>query len=271
MCRWIAYVGPEIPMSIPLIDAKHSLLVQSEKSRLGAEPMNGDGFGVGWYSSHRKSPGLYRDVRPAWNDENFRDLSAHIRSPMFLAHIRATTGSAVQRSNCHPFRHDRWLFQHNGLIPDFHLLRRGLLFQVHADYFDSIQGTTDSELIFHLALSHGLEQNPPEAMRRTVTAIENAMAEHCVSGELQFSAAIADGESIYAIRYANQGTPRTLFYATDLEVLKELDPGLGAIPEGSIVVVSEPLAPTVRWEEVPPGSLIRAGTGDVEIQDFGPI
>jgi glutamine amidotransferase len=270
MCRWIAYVGPEIPMSLPLIDAKHSLLVQSEKSRLGAETMNGDGFGVGWYSSHQRNPGLYRDVRPAWNDENFRDLSAHVRSAMFLAHIRATTGSAVQRSNCHPFRYGRWLFQHNGLIPDFRLLRRELLLQIDAEYFDNIQGTTDSEVIFHLALSQGLEKDPPRAMRRTVDLIEETMAKNGISGEFQFSAAMADGESIYAIRYANQGTPRTLFYATDLEVLKELDPGLGAIPEGSIVVVSEPLAATIHWEEVPPDTLIRAGSGDVEIRDFGP-
>ena len=89
MCRWIAYVGPAIPMSLPLVDAQHSLLVQSLNATEGAEPTNGDGFGVGWYSSHLGTPGVYHDVRPAWNDENFRCLASHIRSHMFLAHIRA--------------------------------------------------------------------------------------------------------------------------------------------------------------------------------------
>lgn len=271
MCRWIAYTGPDIPMSIALIDAKHSLLVQSERSKLGAEPMNGDGFGVGWYSRHMATPGVYRDVRPAWNDENFRDVTAHIRSRMFLAHIRATTGTAVQRSNCHPFRHGRWLFQHNGLIPGFHLLRRELMFEVHTDYFDSIQGTTDSEVIFHLALTYGLERDAPRALARTVATVEEHMRHHGIRDEFQFSAAAADGESIYAVRYADHGTPRTLFYATELDVLMELDPELKAIPEGSIVVVSEPLGETVHWEEVPPGTIIRAGPGSVDIEPFGPI
>lgn len=270
MCRWIAYAGPTIPMSLALIDAKHSLLVQSERSTMGTEPMNGDGFGIGWYSPHLRTPGVYRDIRPAWNDENFRDLAAHIRSGMFLAHIRATTGTAVQRSNCHPFRHGRWLFQHNGLIPGFRVLRRELMFEVHADYFDDIEGTTDSELIFHLALTFGLERDAPRALSRTVATVEEHVQRHGIGGEFQFSAAAADGEFIYAVRYASQGTPRTLFYATELEVLRELDAALGNVPEGSIVVVSEPLGDTVHWEEVPPGTIIRAGAGDVDIGAFAP-
>jgi glutamine amidotransferase len=257
-------------MSIALIDAKHSLLVQSERSTMGEEPMNGDGFGIGWYSDHLETPGVFRDVRPAWNDDNFRDLAAHIRSGMFLAHIRATTGTAVQRSNCHPFRHGRWLFQHNGLIPDFHLLRRDLMFEVGEEYFDGIQGSTDSEVIFHLALTFGLEDDAPVALTRTVATIEETMKRHGVEDEFQFSATAANGQSIYAVRYASRGTPRTLFYATDLGVLRELDPALGAIPEGSIVVVSEPLGPTVHWEEVPAGTIIRAGQGGVDIGPFRP-
>lgn len=271
MCRWIAYTGPTIPMSIALIDAKHSLLVQSERSTMGAEPMNGDGFGIGWYSNHLETPGVFHDIRPAWNDENFRDLAAHIRSGMFMAHIRATTGTAVQRSNCHPFRHGRWLFQHNGLIPEFHVLRRELTFEVAPEHFDSIRGTTDSEVIFHLALTLGLEDDPPAALARTVALIEQRMRRHGIDEEFQFSAAAANGESIYAVRYANHGTPRSLFYATDLEILKELDPALGAIPAGSIVVVSEPLGETVHWEEVPAGTIIRAGRGGVDIGGFSPI
>ena len=188
---------------------------------------------------------------------------------MFLSHIRATTGSAVQRSNCHPFRHGRWLFQHNGLIPEFDELHRELLFDVPEKFFGGIRGTTDSEVFFHLALGYGLDDDAPTALSRAAGRVEEAMARRGIEGDFHLSAAVANGDSIYAVRYSSGGTPRTLFYADDLEILKEFDPTLH-IPEGSIVVVSEPLGPLVRWEEVPPGTLIKAGSGGVEIRDFAP-
>src|SRR6185312_6003339 len=102
-------------MSDVLYGGTNSLVDQSLHSRLGAEPTNGDGFGVGWYGAP-ETPGVYRSVEPAWNDENLRELSGHISSPLFFTHIRAAIGSAVQQTNCHPFRHDNWLFMHNGYI-----------------------------------------------------------------------------------------------------------------------------------------------------------
>lgn len=270
MCRWIAYSGPAIPMSLALVTPEHSLLVQSQNATEGAESTNGDGFGVGWYSGHLGTPGIYRDVRPAWNDDNFRDLARHIRSHMFMAHIRAATGSAIQRSNCHPFRHGNWLFQHNGLIPEFRRIRRELLLRVAPELFDEICGTTDSELLFYLALTYGLEQNPREALSRTIGKIEEMLTEHRIEGELQFSAAIANGDSLFAVRYASHGTPRTLYYATDLDALQTVYEEFSAIPEGSVVVVSEPLGPLLNWEAVPPGTLLEAGGGKVMLESFRP-
>jgi glutamine amidotransferase len=270
MCRWIAYVGAEIPIRLGLVDAQHSLIVQSRAAAYTSEPLNGDGFGVGWYSSHVDTPGVYRDIRPAWNDENFLDLATHIRTRLFLAHIRATTGTSVQRTNCHPFRYDRWIFQHNGLIPGLETIRRELLFAIDQKYFSNIRGTTDSELIFHLALTHGLESDPKGALERTVTQVLHILADHEVDGELQFSASAADGESLYAVRYSNQGTPRTLYYATELDQLTELDPHLDAIPEGSIVIVSEPLGPQLTWNRVEPSTFISAGPQGIEVSDFRP-
>jgi predicted glutamine amidotransferase len=45
---------------------------------------------------------------------NLRELAAHIESPLFLAHVRATTGTAIPQTNRHPFRHGRWLAVHSG-------------------------------------------------------------------------------------------------------------------------------------------------------------
>jgi glutamine amidotransferase len=271
MCRWIAYAGPAIPMSLALVEPKHSLLVQSQNAVEGAEPTNGDGFGVGWYSSHLGTPGMFKDVRPAWNDENFIDLTRHVRSHLFMAHVRAATGTAIQRSNCHPFRYGKWMFQHNGLIPQFHQIRRDLVLRVAPELFNAISGTTDSELLFHLALTEGLDQDPRHALSRTVGIVQEMLSERQIEGELHFSAALSDGESLFAVRYASQGTPRTLYFATELDVLHTVYPEVTAIPEGSVIVVSEPLGPVLHWESVPPGTLLEAGRGTVRLENFQPI
>lgn len=98
MCRWLAYFGDSIPMEWFVLQSTHSLLDQSMHARMGATTTNGDGFGLGWYGMS-EHPGLYRSVHPAWNDRNLRELAAQISSPLFFAHIRASTGTAVQESS----------------------------------------------------------------------------------------------------------------------------------------------------------------------------
>ena len=159
MCRWLAYNGNPIYLERLLFEPEHSLIDQSLEARYGEHPTNGDGFGVGWYGE-RPEPGLFKDVRPAWNDPNLRDLTRHIQSHLFLAHVRATTGSEIQRTNCHPFRHGRWLFMHNGLIEQFDRIKRQLALEVAADLYPHILGTTDSEIMFFLALTFGLDEHP---------------------------------------------------------------------------------------------------------------
>src|SRR5262245_40923379 len=124
MCRWVGYFGAPIRLEELLYEPQHSLIEQSRASR-SEHVANADGFGVGWFGQ-RDHPWLFRSVAPAWGDRNFRDLCAQISSPMFLAHVRAATGTPVQETNCHPFRHGHWIFVHNGFIADFHRLRREL-------------------------------------------------------------------------------------------------------------------------------------------------
>src|SRR5262245_45320303 len=115
MCRWIAYRGETIPLEQYVTAPAHSLVVQSQRALESTASTNGDGFGMGWYGEHAE-PGLYREVRPAWSDENLRYLCRHIRSHLYFAHVRASTGTPITRPNCHPFACGRWLFMHNGLI-----------------------------------------------------------------------------------------------------------------------------------------------------------
>src|SRR5262249_18029534 len=113
MCRWLAYSGSPILIEEVLYKPAHSLIDQSLHSELGAETTSGDGFGVGWYGVGPE-PGLFHSTEPAWNNRNLRELSRHVVTPLLFAHIRASSGTAVQQTNCHPFRHGRWLWMHNG-------------------------------------------------------------------------------------------------------------------------------------------------------------
>src|ERR1043165_7120146 len=117
MCRWLAYSGSPLSLETILYKPKHSLVDQSLHSDLGAEPTNGDGFGIGWDNDFARTPGVYRSIEPAWNDRNLRDLSAHVMSPVVFAHIRAAIGSPVQETNCPPFRHGRGVFMHHRFTP----------------------------------------------------------------------------------------------------------------------------------------------------------
>ena len=153
MCRWLAYSGSPVSLDDLLFKPANSLVVQSKHARLGVQTTNGDGFGVGWYGA-LETPGLYHSAEPAWNDRNLRELSGHASAGRVFAHIRATTGTPVQQTNCHPFRHGRWLWMHNGAIADFASVKRDLTLEVEPALFPHIEGSTDSELFFFLALTY---------------------------------------------------------------------------------------------------------------------
>jgi predicted glutamine amidotransferase len=109
----VAYAGPETYLEDILFHQTNTIVSQSLSAKEPVFTTNGDGFGVAWYTS-RTEAGLFKDVLPAWNDANLRSLAAHIRTRLFFAHMRATTGTSVNRANCHPFIRRNWTFMHNG-------------------------------------------------------------------------------------------------------------------------------------------------------------
>lgn len=225
MCRWLAYSGSPMLLDTVLYRPEHSLINQSLRAKMGAEPTNGDGFGIGWYSADGNgTPAVFRDVGPAWNSRNLQELAAHVRSPLFFAHVRASTGSAVQQSNCHPFRHGRWLWMHNGAIADFHRLQRDLCMAVDPALFPSIEGSTDSEVMFYLAVTFGLDQDAPGAVARMAGFVERLGKEHGVPEPLQMTVAVSDGVHVWAFRYSSQGRSRSLFYSSRAETVRHLHP-----------------------------------------------
>ncbi len=273
MCRWLAYTGAPITLSKALYAPAHSLIDQSLHARLGAEATNGDGFGVGWYDA-TPSPGVFRSVEPAWNDRNLHELAEHVGSGHFFAHVRAAIGSPVQQTNCHPFRHDGWLWMHNGFIAGFAALKRELVFAVDPMLYPEIAGGTDSEVLFYLALTFGLTSSPPEAVARAVGFVEAAGRAHGVADPFQGTVATTDGERMWVFRYSSAGESRSLFYTTDVPTLRRLYPEQHVLQELSAdarLVVSEPIGDLPgAWQEMPESSFAVIAAGRDDVADFAP-
>jgi glutamine amidotransferase len=246
MCRWIAYRGETVALEHYVTAPAHSLIEQSMRAVEALSGVNGDGFGLGWYGGHEE-PGLYREVRPAWSDENLRHLCRHIRSHLFFAHVRASTGTATTRPNCHPFAHGRWMFMHNGQFGDWSLIRRHAEALIPDAFYRSRIGTTDSEAIFLAILGAGADADPVGATMRTLGAVTDIVRASGTDEPVRFTAALTDGHDLYAFRYASNDTANTLYYrqaGTD------------------VVVVSEPLDhDRDGWQPVPPGHMIIARDG----------
>jgi len=273
MCRWLVYTGSPIRPEEVLYKPDHSLIDQSMHARMGATTLNGDGFGLGWYDGPT-APGLFRGVGPAWSNRNLRELSEHLRSGLFFAHIRASTGTAVQESNCHPYRYRNWLWMHNGMIHGFHKIKRELALAVEPELFWHIEGTTDSELMFYLALSFGLRDDPPAAVARMVGHVEMVAARHDIADPVQMTIATSDGERVWAFRYSTQRQSRSLFFSTDITSLRELypdNPVFTRLSDETRIVVSEPLGDLPgAWREVPESTYGIVQPGPDVIHDFKP-
>jgi predicted glutamine amidotransferase len=274
MCRWLAYTGSPLLLERALISPAHSFIDQSLHSQLGAEPTNGDGFGIGWYDT-AEAPGVFRSIEPAWNDSNLRELAAHIESGHFFAHIRAAIGSAVQQTNCHPFRHGRWLFMHNGFLEGFAQVKRDLTMAIDPSLYPLITGQSDTETLFYLALTLGLEDDPPQAVAKTIGLVERVGHDHGVRFPFQGTIATSEGQRIWAFRYSSEGKSRSLFFSKELETLRAMYPEreiLQELGEDARLILSEPIGDLPgAWNEMPESSYGVAGGGEDALLGFKPV
>src|SRR6516162_2968839 len=244
MCRWIAYRGETTALEHYVTEPSHSLISQSINALEATASVNGDGFGLGWYGTHPE-PGLYREVRPAWSDENLRYLCRHIHSNLFFAHVRSATGTPVTRPNCHPFACGRWMFMHNGVIGDWTRVRRRVEALIPDALYGSRIGTTDSEAVFLALVGAGIDRDPVAATARILAEVTKIVSEK--NEPLRFTAALADGHDLFAFRYAANDKANTLYYRAS---------------GGNVVVVSEPLdTERSQWTPVPPGHVLLAPAG----------
>ena len=247
MCRWIAYRGQPAYLETLVCDPAHSLVAQSLRAGEAKSVTNGDGFGLGWYGE-RPAPGLYRETRPAWSDENLRSLCAQVQSRLFFAHVRASTGAAIARANCHPFVEGRHMFMHNGQIGGFAAIRRKVEAMISDELYPHRQGATDSEALFLALLSRRQGEGVVAAMAGLLNEVTALMRSAGIAEPLRLAAALTDGEDVHAFRWSSDSQAPSLYW-------RESD--------GDLLIASEPLdGMRRRWREVPKGCALVARRGD---------
>ncbi len=271
MCRFAAYLGKPIIANDLLFNPTNSLVKQSIRAREAEEPLNGDGFGLGWYEHSIDSfPALYRSIQPAWNDTNLLNLSAKIRTNCMFAHVRAATMGGVSIYNCHPFQFGRLLFMHNGEIGGFTKIKRHIRHLLNDPIYDWIKGQTDSEHFFALLMQVFIDIDAEhsvkgirDALVETLKRIRQLQQKYGVSEEYNYlNMVLTDGMNLVALRYSNdpKNCP-TLYYAagSSYEVHHgrvHLEPSMGLVNE-AVLVVSEKLSEhKADWHEVPVNHLL---------------
>ena len=250
MCRWAAYTGAPIFLEEIVSRPRHSLIHQSHCATECKTAINADGFGIAWYGE-RSEPGLYRDVMPAWSDPNLRSITSQVRSGLFLAHVRASTGTATSRNNCHPVTHGRWSFMHNGQVGGWDVIRRDADMLIPDELYPHRKGATDSEALFLIAVAEGLDDDPQGAMERAVARLEALSRQKGEGTPMRLTAALSDGQRLYAIRYATDEQAPTLYHrwsdtrrgrAVVSEPLEDGETGWETVPQGSFCVFEGPKA-----------------------------
>lgn len=255
MCRWLAWIGAPVYMEDLIIRREHSLIHQSRDAVCCKSAINADGVGVAWYGT-RPEPGLYKDIRPAWSDPNLRQIARQIAAPVFLAHVRASTGSATSYNNCHPFTYGRWSFMHNGMVGGYDALRRKVEMQIDDALYAHRHGATDSEVLFLSALGLGMDTAPLTAMEAAIAGVEKLSRAIGATPHMRFAGCWSDGETLYAARYASDDLAPSLYYKQSAN---------------GMLLASEPLDSDAGcWTEVPPDTALVVTRGGFRALPFMP-
>ena len=241
MCRIAAYLGEPIALGKFLIDPPHSLQVQGWAPReLKYARLNADGYGFAWYADDGQ-PAVYVNPGPIWTDPNLPHLARTLASDLWIASVRsASEGNPVNHANTQPFAGEDFLFDHNGLIDQFHCqVRPRLVADLDPSLLPSIRGNTESEYLF-ASLRQILFDNQDLSVESALAELMSRI-EHWVDGcRALLTIVVSDGERLYAVRHAlGDGCP-TLYYTTDDE----------GFPNAQLIA-SERMTDSSFWQIVP--------------------
>jgi glutamine amidotransferase len=212
MCRFLTYAGAPLLLADLLYRPVNSLIMQSHHARERIEPLNGDGFGLGWYVPEiDPTPCVQRSVAPAWSNRNLQDLAAKTRAASLFAHVRAASpGMAVTDANVHPFSYDRFMWMHNGAVADFRKIKRRLRESLKDEFYDMIEGTTDSEHAFALFLNNlsvpfgeASGDDLRRALVETIARLNELTRDAGILEPSFYNFAVTDGRSTVVSRYCS--------------------------------------------------------------------
>jgi len=271
MCRFLAYTGKAVIIDDLLYKPEHSLINQSYQAEEMEEPLNGDGFGVGWYAKKLdEEPALFKSVSPAWNNRNLKYLAPRIATDCLFSHVRAASVGDVTQLNCHPFQYKNFLMMHNGGIEDFDEIKRPLIDKLSHERFHWLEGQTDSEHIFALFLDNLLSNtNEPDAgdfcdsFRRTFETLEQLKYKYGIAGNSFLNLLATDGDIVVGSRLATDSnkTPLSLHHSEGKK--NECRDGYCYMTETehhhekAILVVSEKLTDHEEdWNDVPENNFV---------------
>ncbi len=281
MCRLMAYMGTPIIVDKLLYQPKNSLINQSFSARELEEPLNGDGFGIGWYVPEvNYEPVNFVSVNPAWNNRNLRNLAPKIKTECLVAHVRAASVGDVSESNCHPFQYQNLLMMHNGGVEQFGKVKRLIRNNLSDELYNWIKGQTDSEHIFAQILNqlpyhdHRLEpEHVTEAFEKTFEALKNLMHQNGIDEPAYLNMVLTNGRFTVGTRYVTDPLlePLTLYhsegsrYVCEDGVCRMLEP---EEREHAVLVVSEKLTDNeYDWKEVPRNNFVIVKPNlDIKIQ-----
>lgn len=264
MCRLMAYKGTPIVIDDLLYKPKNSLITQSINAKEIEEPLNGDGFGIGWYAPEiNNEPVTFVSVNPAWNNRNLRNLAPKIKTNCLLAHVRAATVGDVSESNCHPFQYKDFLMAHNGGVEEFGKIKRHLREPLSDELYNWIKGQTDSEHLFAYLLNHLLNNHKtvtPEAVvdsfEHMFRDVKKLMAKYEIREEAYMNMAFTNGEFVVASRYVTDPKQEalTLYHSEGSRFVVENGVTRLVAPkddDGAVLVVSEKLSDDKNWTMIP--------------------
>lgn len=264
MCRLMAYKGTSILLDELLYKPKNSLINQSINARELEEPLNGDGFGVGWYSHHiSHEPATFVSLNPAWSNRNLRNLAPKIQSDCMLAHVRAASVGEVSEANCHPFQYGELLMAHNGGVENFGRMKRDIRAQLSDELYNWIKGQTDSEHIFSLLVNRLNTEHREfsadavtDAFEYTFHHVKSLMKKHGIHEEAYLNMVVTNGHFIVATRFVTdeKAEPLTLYHSEGSRYVVEDGVSRMEAPKDddeAVLVVSEKLTDDSHWTMIP--------------------
>lgn len=241
MCRIAAYLGEPIALGRFLLEPPHSLYVQSWAPReLKYAKVNADGYGFAWYGDDN-SPAAYVNPGAIWSDPNLPHLARNLVSDLWLASVRsAIAGLPVNHANTQPFVDEEFLFDHNGLIDDFHVRLLPAIIQ-HLDprHLPTIRGNTESEYLFAV-MRQLMSDNPEMPMESALAELMERVEQWADGSRCLLNIVVSDGERLYAVRHAIGDDCPSLYYTTDDETYPNAQ-----------LIASERLTESTFWQTVP--------------------